>query len=84
MLLGMVNLVMHLFLSDNVVAKSCVRSFSAVGGTVFTVSVVFGPKVYEVKYQRLQNCHNELLNSLYDVLITTAYALHMPQCEKKV
>ena len=50
MLLGLVNLVMHLFLSENVVARSCVRSFSAVGGTVFTVSVVFGPKVYKVTH----------------------------------
>lgn len=51
MLLGLVNLMMHLFLSNNVVAQACVRTFSAVGGTVFTVSVVFGPKVFKVTYR---------------------------------
>lgn len=48
-LLGLVNVVMHLLVSDNAVATLCVRIFSAVGGTVFTVSVVFGPKVYKVR-----------------------------------
>lgn len=47
-LLGLLNVGMHLLANDNIVAESGVRSFSAVGGTVFTVSVVFGPKAYKV------------------------------------
>ena len=48
-LLGLVNLVLHLVVSESSVAAISALSFAAVGGTVFTVSVVFGPKVYKVR-----------------------------------
>lgn len=48
-LLGLLNVGMHVLASDNIAAKSGVRSFTAVGGTVFTVSAVFGPKAYKVR-----------------------------------
>ncbi|CAM9434117.1 unnamed protein product, partial [Ectocarpus fasciculatus] len=47
-LLGLLNVVMYLLVSDNPMARSCVRSFSAVWGTVFTISAVFGPKAFKL------------------------------------
>lgn len=51
-LLGIVCVVLHALVGDNKIAASSSQSFAAVCGTVFTVSAVFGPKVYKVSQSR--------------------------------
>ncbi|CAM9426899.1 unnamed protein product, partial [Ectocarpus sp. 13 AM-2016] len=55
-LLGLVNVVMYLLVNDNPVARSCMRSFSAVWGTAFTISAVFGPKALKVRTKSICPC----------------------------
>lgn len=45
-LLGFVNLAIQLLMVDQVAIKVGTRTFTAVGGTVFIVSVIFAPKAY--------------------------------------
>ncbi|CAM9868125.1 unnamed protein product, partial [Ectocarpus sp. 12 AP-2014] len=59
-LLGLVNVVMYLLVNDNPVARSCMRSFSAVWGTAFTISAVFGPKALKLfLHGDIRDCHVE-------------------------
>lgn len=47
-LLGLVDLAIQLLLANNTAMVVGSSSFAAAVGTVFTVSVLFGPKVYRV------------------------------------
>lgn len=51
-LLGLANVAIQLALSGNTAMKEAASSFSAVAGTLFIVSVLFGPKVYRVSATR--------------------------------
>lgn len=52
-LLGLVDLAVQLLLASNTAIVVGSSSFTAAVGTVFTVSVLFGPKVYRVSYREV-------------------------------
>lgn len=47
-LLGLANFSIQLVLAENAAVKEVASIFTAVVGTLFTVSILFGPKAYRV------------------------------------
>lgn len=66
-LLGLINLAVQLVLAESPVVQVAASAFTAVAGTIFTVSVLFGPKVYQVwsglRHRRNRVCSCEHLNT---------------------